>query len=362
MGRPSCPFYLSFGVALALLGCGRTITPVALVDVLIPNDPRFPELWGMRSIQLLSADANHDCRAIPVAIIDTGITPGHEDLAANLWTNPGETAANAIDDDANGVIDDVHGANFIPATADDTIADDNLHGTHVSGTIGAVAGNGVGVAGICFQASLMGIKALDAAGSGTFVDIAEGLDYARLNGARVVNMSLGALTTSATGIHALLDQAVTDAETAGVLIAAAAGNEANDNDASYHSYPAYYSALNSNVLSVAAITKGDELAVFSNFGASSTQIAAPGKKILSTFPTTPTAEMTSLGKTSSYEEIDGTSMACPHVAGVATLLLARNPAWSMGTLKGAILALARPLEGISTKVAGGGRVLKVRSP
>jgi len=274
-----------------------------------PNDFEFGSQWGLRNtgqkegqpgndIRALDAwELVTDARAVRVAVIDTGVDYFHPDLEANVWTNPGEIAGNGLDDDGNGYVDDVHGYDFVSGDSDPM--DDHSHGTHVAGIIGAVGNNRIGVGGVCWSATLMAIKAFDDHGEGTVAGVVAALRYAVDNGARVINASWGQSDKSRA-----LQEAVTETWNAGVLIVAAAGNERSD--------VAPFPAAFDRVVAVAALNAKGERAFFSNFG-SFVDLAAPGEAILST---TPNAR---------YDLLSGTSMAAPHVTGVAALVLARQP-------------------------------------
>lgn len=264
---------------------------------LVPNDPRFNEYWGLKNTGQVVNGAggisradmavekawgiNTDCSAITVAVIDTGVDYNHPDLAANIWSNAGEIAGNAIDDDANGFVDDIRGWDFVQG--DNDPMDFAHHGTHVAGTIGASGNNGIGGTGVCWKSTIMPLRVLGSAGSGTTADIIAAIDYATVNGAKVINMSLG----GAGGFTGdLTDQAIARANAAGVLVVIAAGNNGTNNDTTPF-YPAAYTQP--NIIAVAATTQSDALASFSNFGVTSVDIGAPGTSILSTVPPARTA-------------------------------------------------------------------------
>ena len=276
----------------------------------IPNDPRFAEMQGLHNTGQSSGtpDADIDApeawditpgsRSVTVAIIDTGVDYNHPDLRDNILRN------------ARG---EVMGFDFANNDADPT--DDNDHGTHVAGTVGAVGNNGVGVTGVAQMVRLMPLKFLDSSGGGDLSDAIEAVDFARTNGARILNNSWGG-----GGFSRLLLEAVQRARDAGILFVAAAGNESANND-QVESFPANLNAFSSNVVSVAASSRRDVLGSFSNFGVNSVDLAAPGVDILSTTP----------GNT--YSVFSGTSMATPHVSGAAALILSRLPALNMDQLK-----------------------------
>ena len=308
----------------------------------IPDDPLFAQLWGLENtgrppapsgvadadIDATAAwDIERGSRATVVAVIDTGIDESHPDLAANLWSNPGEIAGNGVDDDRNGFVDDVRGWDFVHD--DNDPSDDNGHGTAVAGVIGAVGDNGIGVTGVNWDVSLMPLKILDSNGSGTILAAIDAIDYAWRNGATISNNSWNVGTYS---------QALRDAiQQAGLwgdhLVVASSGNSGQwmDNPSNPNrSYPAGFDLP--NVLSVAASDPSDRLASFSNFGEDSVDLAAPGVEILSTRPG------------NSYHVSTGTSMAAPHVAGAAALLHSADPSLSTAQIVDTILDTVDPLD------------------
>jgi subtilisin family serine protease len=276
---------------------------------LLPNDFELAKCWGLNNTGQSGGEPDADIdapeawalsvgdRRVKVAVIDTGIDFFHPDLEENIWTNPGEIPGNGIDDDQNGYIDDVHGYDFVSDDSDPM--DDQSHGTHVAGIIGAVGNNHIGSAGVCWQVSLMALKAFDEKGDGLLADVIEAIDYAVQNGAQVLNASWSSPERSRA-----LEEAVAEAHLAGMVVVAAAGNDRSG----VPPYPAAYDA----VVSVAATNSKDQRASFSNYGAR-TDVAAPGETIFSTIPN------------NTYDYRSGTSMAAPHVSGVAALVLARHP-------------------------------------
>ena len=323
----------------------------------IPNDPAFANQWSLDNVGQNGGRPDADIDApeawaittgdeVVVAIIDTGVDLNHEDLAGNLWLNPGEdldgdgrvTAAdrNQIDDDGNGYADDFHGWDF--ANHDPDPQDDHFsgHGTHVAGIVAAVGDNGLGVAGVSWSARLMAVKFLRGIGGGWTSDAVLALDYAVANGARIVNASWGSFTFSQT-----LRDAVVALDAAGVLLVAAAGNIASDND-SLPAYPANYDVA--GIIAVAATDRNDLLASFSNFGAETVDLGAPGVEILSTIAG------------NRYGLLQGTSMAAPHVTGTAALLLADAPDLSAAEVKAKILASAEPIDALAGRALTGGRL------
>jgi subtilisin family serine protease len=310
----------------------------------VPNDPDLAQEWGLRNtgqtggttgadIDAATAwDVRTDASSVTVAVIDTGMQLNHPDLAANLWTNPGEIVGNGIDDDNNGYVDDVHGWDFVNQDANPT--DDNGHGTHVSGTIGARGDNGVGVTGVAWRVKLMPLKAFNASGQGQVSAIIAALDYAVANGAKISNNSY-----SGPEFDRAEYDAFAAAGAAGHLAIAAAGNDGVSNDEHPH-YPASYRL--DTVVSVAATNDSDALSSFSDFGTIKVDVAAPGEAIYSTW----------LG--SGYQTLSGTSMATPHVVGVAALVAAEHPAWTALEIRDRILGTTRPVAGLADKTWTGG--------
>lgn len=300
----------------------------------LPNDSRYNDLWGMSQIGASQAwDLATGSTEVVVAVIDTGVDYTHPDLAANMWENPDEIPGNGIDDDGNGFVDDVYGANTLTNSGDPY--DDNMHGTHVAGTIGAAGNNSAGVVGVNWTVKLMGVKFLSASGSGSLLHAIKAIDYAVAEGADVINASWGGR-----GYSSLLEDAVARAEAAGILFVAAAGNSALNNDTFPH-YPSNFDLA--NVVSVAATDSRDKLAYFSNYG-TSVHIAAPGMSILSTLPG------------ARYGNLSGTSMAAPHVAGLAALVKAFHPDYSHYQIKDTILNGGTLLGSLSEKVGTGRRI------
>lgn len=289
------------------------------VAALPVNDPLAGSLWGLSSDRGLDVERAWDVTAgssdVVVAVIDTGVDYNHPDLSANMWTNPGEVAGNGVDDDSNGYVDDVHGVNTaLGAAQRGNPFDDNGHGTHVAGTIGAVGDNSVGVVGVNQTVKIMALKFMDASGAGRLSDAIAAIDYMvnmkAVHGinVRVSNNSWGGGSYSP-ALHAAIDRA----RAAGIVFVVAAGNSAVDVD-TYPSYPASYEV--SNVVSVTAIDQEQNLASFANYGAEGVDIAAPGVGILSTLPG------------NRYGYLSGTSMAAPHASGALGLLFAAQPALS----------------------------------
>ncbi len=305
----------------------------------IPNDPLFANLWGLKNTGQTGGTPYSDINAesawdittgsddVVVAVIDTGIDYLHPDLAQNMWTNTGEIAGNSIDDDDNGFVDDVYGYDFVSNDGDPM--DEHNHGTHCAGTIGARGNNSTGVAGVNWRCKLMACRFLDASGSGSVADAIEGINYAVANGADILSNSWGG-----GGYSATLEAAIENAKDNGVLFVAAAGNSAENTDVTPH-YPSSYDV--ENVIAVAATDDDDALASFSNYGQHTVHIAAPGVSILSTV------------RNNAYNWYNGTSMATPHVAGAAALLLANDPTMSVYELKSRLLWTGDVVDSLSTK-------------
>jgi subtilisin family serine protease len=309
-----------------------------------PNDPSFPKLWGLRntgqSVNSTSGVAGADIEAEPawtvttggagvvVGVVDTGVDYNHPDLAANVWSNPGVAGCGA----------GTRGYNAITNSCNPM--DDNNHGTHVSGTIGAVGNNSTGVVGVSWTTKIMGLKFLNSSGSGYTSDAVEAINWA-IN-AKKAGVNLRVLNNSWGGggfSQALLD-AINGAGANGILFVAAAGNNGSSNDSTAR-YPCNYNA--SNVICVAATTQSDGLASFSNYGATNVDLGAPGTNIYSTV------------RGGGYAYYNGTSMATPHVSGAAALVLAKGDK-SVGALRSTILAAVDPASALSGKVATGGRL------
>ena len=326
-----------------------------------PNDPRYPEMWGLNNTGQPSTiggnpgTAGNDIRAeqawnittgnrsVVVGVIDTGIDINHEDLHDNIWTNPGEIAGNGIDDDGNGFVDDIHGWDF--AHNDATVFDYTLptypppdsytgdiddHGTHVAGTIGATGNNATGVVGVNWQVSLMSLKFLAEDGAGSTSDLLNAFSYAKAmrqlwessggtKGAniRILNNSYGGDNFSQAELDAI--RALSDA---GILFVVSAGNEGTFNDL-FPVYPSNY--ISPNLISVAASSGGGQRASFSNWGEATVNVTAPGEFILSTTPK------------NTYKFAEGTSMAAPHVSGSAALVCALSPSISMQKLRSVMM-------------------------
>lgn len=313
------------------------------------NDPKFSELWGLSNIGQLDSmsrpgipgiDINAKkawsiqtgSRNVIVGVIDTGINYKHPDLQQNMWVNEAEQKGQSgVDDDENGFIDDVYGWNFITNTADPM--DDNGHGTHCSGIIGAKGNDEKGIVGVAWNTRIMALKFLDEHGEGTLENAIRAIDYSIKNGAKVLNNSWGGGEFSE-----MLKEAIERSNQNGQVFVAAAGNDSSNNDTN-ESYPASYSVP--NIISVAAIDNTGKLANFSNYGKRKVHLGAPGVNILSSVK-------------DDYKSWSGTSMAAPHVSGAATLLASQYPDMNGVDIKSTILNSAKPIKGLKGKTLTGG--------
>ena len=273
-----------------------------------PNDPEYGRQWGMEKIE--APEAWETCRGsddVVIAVIDTGVDYTHRDLQANIWCNEAElNGVPGVDDDDNGYIDDVHGYNFAYNNSDPN--DDHGHGTQVAGIAAAVGNNGLDVAGVCWNARVIALKILDAAGDGTSADAAPAIYYAVANGADVISLSWGGEDESQ-----VIEDAIAYARRQGVIVVAAAGNEGSDTP--------FYPAAYPEVIAVAATESNDKRHFLSNYG-DWVDIAAPGRDILSLRA----SHISSPAGNDTYTiTVSGTSMATPHVSGACALLLAANP-------------------------------------
>jgi subtilisin family serine protease len=287
-----------------------------------------PEAWDIET-----GDPN-----VVIAILDTGVDYTHPDLAANIWNNTDENPGNGIDDDTNGYIDDVRGWDF--AYHDNDPKDELGHGTACAGIAGAVSNNGIGIAGVCWNCKIMPVQVMNKTGSGYWTDIANGITYAADNGADIISMSLGDESVP----NILLD-AVNYAYDKGVFLCASAGNHNEQTKM----YPAAYE----NVTAVAMTDLHDKRSHFLTFGSNYGEwvdIAAPGSLIYSTSPTyyiTPFVRP-------NYDSWSGTSFATPMVAGVAALLLSKDPTLTPAEVKALLCNNVDPYH--SNKYIGTGRL------
>jgi subtilisin family serine protease len=314
---------------------------------IVPSDPRFDEQWALANSGQRGGKQGADISAmhawltttgsdkVVVAVLDSGVDYRHDDLAPNMWKRPASVAP--YQDAQLGTIDDEDGFNAIDNESDPM--DENGHGTHCAGIIGAEGGNNIGITGVNWKVRIMPLKFMNAGGFGTTKDAIEAINYVIDRKKAGVNVRIISASWGGTQRSRALEEVIRKAYENDILFVAAAGNSSVNNDRNPH-FPSSYP----NVLSVAALDRNDQLASFSNYGVKSVAIAAPGVDILSTW----------LGN--EYEEKSGTSMATPVVAGVAALIVADNPRVSVDELKKRILASSDPIVALNGKVATGGRV------
>lgn len=345
------------------------------------TDPLLDRQWGMLDIGVFNGwGVSRGNNKIIVAVIDTGVDYTHEDLLPNMWRNPGETgidangkdkATNGVDDDNNGYVDDVIGWDFAkndnkPYDMSSGVFGTLLgggnpgHGTHCAGNVAARGQNGVGISGVAPNAQIMALRFLSEKGQGKTSDAIKAIKYAVDNGARVLSNSWGSEgEDSREGEeNKALQDMITYAQDKGVLFIAAAGNghggKGYDNDSDPRpGYPASYT--NENIISVAAIDENDQLGSFSNWGARSVDIAAPGVKVYSTMVGNKYSNyvVSVLGIKIAW---DGTSMATPHVAGAAALYWSAHPEKTWQEVKAALMNSAKKIEALNGKSTSGGKL------
>jgi subtilisin family serine protease len=340
-----------------------------------PNDNLYGQQWALPKIQAPAAwSVTTGSPSVIVAVIDSGVNYQHEDLKGNMWTNTREVPGNGRDDDGNGYIDDFYGIDT--ENEDSDPRDDVGHGTHVAGTIGAVGNNKLGVTGVNWQVRIMAIKAgLTSAG------LVEAIEYMimmkkRGQNVRVANHSYGGFNTAGTALNQFdpgLKAAFDAAGTAGILNAVAAGNGGtdqlgDDNDTQF-SYPTNYSSP--SIIAVAATNRSDKLTRFSNYGFRTVDIGAPGEEILSTYPyeqltvkdptTGDKSKVDGAYSNKAYRELDGTSMAAPHVAGAAALMFAAKPNLTVKQVKTSLYNGTDTSTYLATRLQSHGRLNIARS-
>ncbi len=310
-----------------------------------PDDPKYPKQWDWPKIDAPKAwGLTTGSRHVVVGDIDTGMDYKHQDLAANAWSNTKEcNGTPGVDDDHNGYVDDCHGIDTIDG--DSNPMDDNGHGSHTAGTIGAVGDNGIGVTGLNWRIQVLPCKSHDRAGNGTSASIIECYQYMiteKAAGYDIVstNNSYGGCPEACDFDRATLD-GIKALDRAGILFAVSAGNDSQDND-SFAKYPANYFVP--NVIAVAATNRKDGLAYFSNVGDRTVMVGAPGTGILSTV------------RNDRYASFSGTSMAAPHVAGLAALLHADNPSWTPYQIRNLILSGGDSVASLAGKTVTGDRL------
>jgi thermitase len=316
---------------------------------IFPRDPQFAEQWALANSGQRGGKEGADISAtlawatttgseeVIVAVLDTGVDYAHEDLLTNMWLRP--STLEPYQDLELGTMDDVRGFNAIENASDPM--DDNGHGTHCAGIIGAEGENDLGIAGVNWKVKIMPLKFMNASGSGTTKDAIEAINYAINRKKDGVNVRIISASWGSTQRSRALEDVIRKAYEADILFVAAAGNSSVNNDRSPH-YPSSYNVP--NVVSVAALDRNDQLARFSNYGVKSVAVAAPGVDILSTW----------LGN--AYEEKSGTSMATPVVSGVAALIVAQHPRMSVDNLRKKLLASTDPIVALKGKTVTGGRI------
>jgi subtilisin family serine protease len=314
-----------------------------------PNDPQFTDQWSLENTgqrggkfkadinALVAWDKTKGSEKVVVAVLDSGVDYTHPDLQENIWFRPANV--DAYVDDQLGTVDDLRGFSAVGDLSDPM--DDNGHGTHCAGIIGAEGDNGMGIAGVNWKVQIMPLKFIGAGGSGTTKDAIAAINYVIDRKRAGVNVRIISASWGSTQKSKALEDAIREAGEAGILFIAASGNASANADKSPH-YPASYELP--NIISVAALNRKDELASFSNYGAKRVHIAAPGVEILSTW----------LG--GAFEEHSGTSMATPEVSGVAALVLAVDPDLSVKELRERLLKSVDKLDSLNGKVSTGGRI------
>lgn len=318
-------------------------------DPNIPNDPQFGEQWALNNIGQDGGKVGADVRALQawtktrgskdvvVAVLDTGVDYTHLDLTANMWFRPDNVPQYA--DTELGSFNDERGYDANVNAADPM--DDNGHGTHCAGIVGAEGDNNEGIAGINWNVQIMPLKFLGRGGFGSTKDAIEAINYAIDRKQKGVNIRVISASWGSTANSKPLEDAIRAAGEHGILFVAAAGNSSTDNDRRPH-FPSNYDLP--NVISVAALDRTDSLASFSNFGAKTVHVAAPGREIVSTW----------LGN--AYREASGTSMATPYVSGVAALIIANEPNISLEKLRDRVIKSVDKIDSLNGKVASGGRI------
>jgi subtilisin family serine protease len=312
-------------------------------------DPRFSDQWALANEGQNGGKAGADIGAmqawatttgseeVVVAVLDSGVDYNHEDLVNNIWERPEQIQA--FQDNELGAVDDIHGYNAVDNSGDPF--DDNGHGTHCAGIIGAEGDNRIGIAGVNWKVKIMALKFMNAGGFGTTKDAIEAINYAIARRKSGVNVRIISASWGSTQRSRALEDVIRKANEAGILFVAASGNASVDNDRRPH-FPSSYKLP--NVVAVAALDRNDQLAPFSNFGVKSVHLAAPGKEILSTW----------LGN--DYQEHSGTSMATPVVAGVAALVLSRQPNLNTEELRSRLLNSVDRLPNLQGKISTSGRI------
>lgn len=314
----------------------------------IPNDPSSSQQWALDRISAPAAwDLTTGKTNVVVAVIDSGVNYLHEDLAPNMWRNPGEIPGNGIDDDGNGYVDDVYGID--PANHDSDPKDDFLHGTACAGILGAAGNNSLGGAGVCWSVRIMALKSHGSNGNGYDADIIECFEYAVMMKRRGTNLRVTSNSYGGNENGRAIKDAIDLAGTAGIVNVWSAGNDHSNNDYTPR-YPQSFDCP--SILAVAASDERDTLASFSNFGEQTVDLAAPGSNLFTTDYTGPSAYR---------PRFTGTSAACPLVAGAAALLCAANPSLTAPQIKSALIASVDFLPWMNGMVGAGGRLNVARA-
>lgn len=315
----------------------------------LPNDPQFADQWALNNLGQEGGKANADIGALKawqkthgtadvvVAVLDTGVDYTHRDLSANMWVRPDNVPQ--YSDDQLGTFNDLQGFDANINAADPM--DDNGHGTHCSGIIGAEGNNNEGIAGINWNVGIMPLKFLGRGGYGTTKDAIEAINYAIDRKQKGVNIRVINASWGSTSYSKALEDVIRAAGENGILFVAAAGNATTNNDKRPH-YPSNHQLP--NVISVASLDRTDLISAFSNFGAKTVHIAAPGRAILSTW------------LKDQYREASGTSMAAPQVSGVAALIVASEPDISVEKLRERLLKSVDKIDSLNGIVQNSGRL------
>jgi thermitase len=315
----------------------------------LPDDPMFGNQWSLQNtgqnggkdgadISAVNAwDTTRGSESVVVAVLDSGVDYTHQDLIENMWHRTADVAE--YSDRELGTIDDINGFNAVDNLRDPM--DDNGHGTHCAGIIGAEGGNGFGISGVNWHVKIMPLKFMNAFGQGTTKDAIEAINYVIDRKKAGVNVRVISASWGSTSKSKALGDAIKRAGEEGILFVAAAGNSSENADKRPH-YPAGYDLP--NIISVAATDRNDQLATFSNYGAKTVHIAAPGRDILSTW------------LNGTFREASGTSMATPEVSGVAALVLALEPDMTVAKLRERLLTSVDKLPALEGKVSSGGRI------
>jgi thermitase len=319
------------------------------------NDPDVAKLWAFNSTSGMNVNEGYDlvgtrtASEVIVAVVDTGVDHTHDDLKDIMWTNEKEIAANGIDDDNNGYIDDIHGINTLVRDANGNATMNTMashwHGTHVSGTIAATQNNGIGIAGVASNVKIMAIRTVPDDADELDSNIVEAYLYAAKNGAKIINCSFGKEVNE--GGMVVRDTINEIGKKYSVLVIASAGNDSSGpfswhNNDTAPKYPASFDS--ENLLVIASTTSSGSLSSFSNIGLKSVDVAAPGSNIYSTL------------NGNKYGMASGTSMASPNTSGVAAMVLGYYPNLSATELKSVLMKSVTPVAAFKTQIVSGGRI------